>query len=120
MLFALAADAETTRIAETIRSRREIELRSAEFDLTPTHLRKMDFVKYFKRLSESKPHKSWQAAYQYLEKFTNGRLSFEQTTTAKLEAFKLYLRKDLHNNSAWLYYGKIRAALNQAVREGYL
>ncbi|MDB5036300.1 MAG: Phage integrase SAM-like domain [Chlorobi bacterium] len=82
------------------------------------HLRKMDFVKHLRRPAESKPYKSWRAAYQHLEKFTNGRLSFEQITTATLESLKVYLRKDLHNNSAWLYYGKIRAALNQAVREG--
>jgi hypothetical protein len=62
----------------------------------------------------------WRARYQHLKEFTQGQLSSKQFTTTKLEAFKLYLLEHLHNNSACLYYGKVRSTLNQAVREGYL
>src|ERR1041384_8150991 len=114
------ADAETVRLAETIRAQREIELQSAEHGITPAHLRKANFVEYFARLADKKAHKSWRATLLHLKKHTGGTLPFEQITAAKLEDFKLYLLNNLHNNSAWLYYGKVRGALNQAVRDGYL
>jgi integrase len=112
-------DAEMLRLAETIRSQREIELHASEHGLVPSHRRKANFVDFFDTVAE-KRHKSWRAAGIHLREFTGGTLTFDQITTAKLEALKLYLSEHLSNNSAWLYFGKVRGALHEAVRQGYL
>lgn len=112
-------DAETLRLAETIRAQREIELQASAHGLVPAHLRKANFVEFFEVLSE-KRHKSWRAALLHLKAFAGGTLAFDQITPQKLEDLKLYLREHLSNNSAWLYFGKVRSALHDAVRKGYL
>ena len=113
-------DAETRRIAETIRSRREIELQASEHGIMPAHIRGANFVDYFKVLSDEKNHSSWNATYLQLNEYTKGSLTFGALTPDMVEGFRNYLLGKVHANTAHLYFSKFKAGLSRAVREGKL
>lgn len=113
-------DTETRRIAETIRSKREIELQASEHGIMPAHVRQANFVEYFKALKEEKNHSSWNATYLQLKEYTGGHLAFGALTPEKVEGFRNYLLGKVGANTAHLYFSKFKAALSRAVREGKL
>jgi integrase len=113
-------DTEIWRLAETIRNQRELEVRSAEHGITPAHLRKSNFIEFVELLAKERGHKSWDATLMYLKDFSGGALPFYQVTPAKLDAFKRYLLERVKQNTAWLYYGKIKTALGEAVKRDIL
>lgn len=112
-----AADTETYRLAETIRAQKELELKSADYGIVPSHVRQGDFIAYFREMGEGK-HLSWRSALRHLEAFSGGSLTFEQVTPDKVELFKRYLLEKVGQNSAYLYFAKMKAAINRATKEG--
>lgn len=113
-------DAETRRIAETIRSKREIELQASEHGIMPSHVRQANFIEYFKVLSDEKNHSSWNATYLQLNEYTAGHLAFGALTPEMVEGFKKWLLGRVHTNTAHLYFSKFKSGLTCAVREGKL
>lgn len=130
---------ETIQLAEQIRQKRENYLNKPEVytgyekeQLKIKELGEQNFVEYFKSLAEKRKasnHDNWLSAYNYLETFTKGNLKFTELNEKFCNEFKNYLlttksnkskKVTLAQNSAVSYFNKLKAALKQAYKDGYL
>jgi len=114
---------ELLSLAESVRSKRELEIKHDHFGFIPTFKAKGNFVTYFEELKKTKPknERAWGGAVNHLKKFTKGTIKFNAIDERWLEDFKKYLLKSLNTqNSAHTYFSKINAGLNQAVRDKIL
>ena len=130
---------ETIRIAEGIRQKRENELNKPEiytgFEKEQLRLKELgekSFLEYFMKMARKRTDTNlgnWLSAYKYLEDFTGGELKFNELTEKYLNEFREHLqntksnrseRLTLSTNSAVSYFNKIKAALKQAYKDGYL
>ncbi|MFI0429221.1 tyrosine-type recombinase/integrase [Mariniflexile sp. HMF6888] len=130
---------ETLKIGESIRQKRENFLNKPEIysqyekeQLRLKELGEQCFVEYFKKLANKRKasnHDNWNAALNYLEAFTNGNLKFANLNERFFEDFKEFLlntkskrsnKTTLSQNSAVSYFNKVKAALRQAYRDGFL
>ena len=130
---------ETLKIAESIRQKRENFLNKPEIyseyeklQLQRKELGEQCFIEYFRKLADKRKasnHDNWVSCLNYLETFTNGKLTFANLNERFLEDFKEYLlttksnRSDkttLSVNSAVSYFNKVKAALKQAYKDGIL
>ena len=130
---------ETKQIAEQIRQKRENHLNKPEIytgyekeQLRIKVLGEQDFVAYFKSLADKRKasnYDNWVSAYNYLETFTKGTLTFSNLNEKFCNDFKDYLlttksnknkKVTLAQNSAVSYFNKLKAALKQAYKDGYL
>jgi integrase len=95
-------------------------------------LGEQNFIVYFKALADKRKasnHDNWVSAYNYLETFTKGNLKFADLNERFCNDFKEYLlttksnkssKSTLAQNSAVSYFNKLKAALKQAYKDGYL
>ncbi len=132
-------NAETLKIGESIRQKRENFLNKPEIyslyekqQLRIKELGEQCFIEYFRKLAskrKSSNHDNWVSALNYLESFTNGSLKFADLNQKFLEDFKEYLlttkskrssKTTLSQNSAVSYFNKVKAALKQAYKDGIL
>ena len=130
---------DTLKIAEAIRQQRENELNKPEIytqyekeQLRIQELGQNCFVEYFRKLTEKRSgsnYDAWLTISTYLEDFSNGNLRFADLTERKIEDFKEYLlninskksnQNKLSRNTAASYFLKIKAALKQAYKDGFL
>lgn len=113
---------ENRDLAESIRSKTELDIKHSQYGLIPTYKSKGNFVTYFKNIvdNKSKSERAWGGAYKHLNKFTKGTITFREIDEKWLEDFKVFLFKAKSiktQNTAHTYFTKIVAALNQAVKE---
>ena len=130
---------ETMQLAEQIRQKKENRINKPEIysgyekeQLKIKEQGEMNFVEYFKSLADKRKasnHDNWVSAYKYLETFTNGNLKFANLNEKFCNEFKEYLlttksnkssKTTLAQNSAVSYFNKLKAALKQAYKDGYL
>src|SRR5690554_2003 len=132
-------NAETLKIGESIRQKRENFLNKPEIysqyekeQLRLKELGEQCFVEYFRKLTNKKKgsnYNSWTSSLNYLEDFTNGSLKFADLNEKIFEDFKEHLlttkskrskKTTLSQNSAHSYFNKVKAALKQAYKDGIL
>jgi len=132
-------NAETLKIAESIRQKRENFLNKPEIyseyekeQLRKKELGEQNFIDYFRKLANKRKgsnYDNWISALNYLEAFTNGNLKFADLNERFFEDFKEYLlntkskksdKTTLSQNSAVSYFNKVKAALKQAYKDGIL
>jgi integrase len=130
---------EAIKIAEQIRQQRQNKLDKPEiYDdfekerLRITELGEQNFITYFKELADKRKassHDNWVSAYNYINNFTNGYLKFTNLNERFCDDFKEHLlttkskkktTSRLANNSAVSYFNKLKSALKQAFKDGYL
>ncbi|HKK41292.1 MAG TPA: site-specific integrase, partial [Bacteroidales bacterium] len=130
---------ETLQLAEQIRQKRENHLNKPEIytgyekeQLKIKERGEQNFVEYFKALADKRKasnHDNWVSACNYLESFTNGNLKFADLNEKLCNEFKEHLlttksnkssKTTLAQNSAVSYFNKLKAALKQAYKDGYL
>ncbi|MBI1767364.1 MAG: site-specific integrase [Bacteroidetes bacterium] len=130
---------ETLQLGEQIRQKRENYINKPEIytgyeqeQLKIKEKGEQNFVAYFKMLADKRKasnHDNWVSAFNYLEKFTKGHLKFSDLTEKFCNDFKEYLLKvksnrsdktTLSQNSVVSYFNKLKAALKQAYKDGYL
>ena len=130
---------ETLQLAEQIRQKRENHINKPEIytgyereQLKIKEQGEQNFVEYFKQVASKRKasnHDNWISAYQYLNIFTNGNLKFADLNEKFCNDFKEYLlttksnkssKATLAQNSALSYFNKLKAALKQAYKDGYL
>ena len=130
---------EMLQLAEQIRLKRENYLNKPEIYtgyerelLKIKELGEKNFVEYFQELANKRKasnHDNWVSAYNYLGTFTKGYLKFADLNEKFCNDFKEYLlttksnksnKTTLSQNSAVSYFNKIKAALKQAYKDGYL
>ena len=130
---------DTQLIAEGIRQKRDNNLNKPEIysafekeQLKQNELAGRSFIEYFKALAnkrKSSNYDNWISALHYLEKFTDGKLLFGDLNERFCNDLKDYLlttkstnsaKATLSQNSALSYFNKVKAALKQAYKDGYL
>lgn len=130
---------ENLQLAEQIRQKRENHINKPEIytgyekeQLKIKEKGEKNFVEYFKQLADKRKasnYDNWVSAYAYLEKFTKGVLKFADLNEKFCNDFKEYLlttksnkssKTTLSQNSALSYFNKVKAALKQAYKDGFL
>jgi integrase len=130
---------QTLQLAEQIRQKRDNHINKPEIytGYEKEQLRLMErgevnFVEYFKLLADKRKasnHDNWISAYHYLQTFTKGNLKFSDLNESFCNDFREYLlttksikssKATLSQNSAVSYFNKLKAALKQAYKDGYL
>lgn len=130
---------ETLQLAEQIRQKKENHLNKPEiytgYELEQKRIKEkgeLNFIDYFKALAgkrKSSNYDNWVSTLNYLENFTNGILKFADLNERFCNGFKEYLlttrsnksdKTTLSQNSAVSYFNKLKAALKQAYKDGYL
>ena len=130
---------EVSKLAEQIRQKRDNQLNKPEIytgyekeQLRIKEQGELNFVDYFKQLADKRKasnHDNWVCAFHYLNTFTNGNLKFENLNEKFCNDFREYLlttksnkssKVTLSQNSALSYFNKLKAALKQAYKDGYL
>jgi integrase len=130
---------ETLQLAEQIRQKRENHINKPEIytDFEKQQLKvkereEQNFVEYFKKLADKRKasnYDNWVSAFHYLNTFTKGRLKFADLNEKFCSDFKEYLlttksnkssKVSLSQNSAVSYFNKVKAAMKQAYKDGYL
>ncbi len=132
-------NAETLKIGESIRQKRENFLNKPEIysqyekeQLRLKELGELCFIQYFNKLANKRKtsnYDNWISALNYLIDFTGGNLKFADLNQKILEDFKEYLlttksqkskKTTLSQNSAVSYFNKVKATLKQAYKDGLL
>ena len=130
---------ETLLIAEQIRQKRDNELNKPEiytgFEKEQLRIKErgeLSFIDYFLKLADKRKasnYDNWISASHYLLKFTKGNLKFSELNETFCNEFKEYLltvesnkssKTKLAQNSVVSYFNKVKAALKQAYKDGYL
>jgi integrase len=138
-LFDKQHNKETLQLGEQIRQKRDNQINKPEIytgyekeQLRIKELGETSFIEYFQKLIDKRKasnHDSWVCAFNYLNTFTNGNLSFENLNEKFCDDFREHLlttksnkssKVTLLQNSALSYFNKFKAALKQAYKDGYL
>jgi len=129
----------TSLIAQSIRQKRENYLNKPEiysdFEKEKLRLKEIgenSFIQYFQKLALKRTNSNqanWNATLKHLKNFSKEELLFKDVNESKIAELKEYLLKiksgrngktRLSQNSAASYFSKIKAALKQAYKDGYL
>jgi len=123
----------TLALAESIRSKRHLEIQNGIYGFQDQGKMKGSFIRYveylaLKRKDSIGNYGNWDSALKHLRTFVKFDITFAQIDKRWLDDFKEYLQKEaltpakqsLSQNSASSYYNKIRAALRQAYKEGII
>ena len=119
---------ELKAIAERIRSEREIELMTEDYDYQPQSRRKANFIAFFQNFVVNY-HKAGVRKFRYaLKKFIlyieSEHIPFSKLTPKLCQGFKEFLldknRSGLSGETPADYFKRFRTVLNQAVSDGYL
>ncbi|HCG6467026.1 TPA: site-specific integrase [Vibrio parahaemolyticus] len=123
-------------LAETIKSKRLVEWQSQKHGFEDRTKRSASFIDYFQRQVDIKEqttstsnHSIWLSARKHLLFYCGKHdLSFDELDKDWLDGFKYYLTNEaktksdepLSRNTQSSYFNKIRAAINEAHREGII
>lgn len=123
----------TLALAESIRSKRQLEIQNGIYGFQDQGKMKGSFLRYFEYLAEKRKdsegnYGNWDSTLKHLRKFVKFDVTFAQIDKRWLIDFKEYLQKEartpskqpLSQNSASSYYNKVRAALREAYKEGII
>src|ERR1700752_943454 len=92
----------------------------------------LSFLKYFEELANKRKNSSrilWMSVVHILERYTKGNFPFKDVTEKFCNEFREFLltlpnkrNKEIPiaQNSAWCYFSKLKSALKQAFKDGYL
>ena len=114
---------EKKRLADAIRAKRELELTTGEYNFTPTHKKKVDFIRYFERYLSNYNKPDVRKVKYSLEKFKKyiGRdtVQFREITPLLCEGFMDYLKNKsgLTGATPGDYWKKFKGVLKQAIKE---
>lgn len=124
---------ETLQLAETIKVKRQLEIQNLEYGFEnfdkinyPIHNYLDDILE---KHNESQGNRgNWEAAINHFKKWEYSNVPFKEINAEWLENLKYYYTHNLANktgnklsiNTCSSYFNKIRAAIKQAVKEGYL
>ena len=123
----------TLELAEKIRAKRQLEIQNNIYGFNDTDRSSADFIAYFEHLAEKRKasqgnYGNWNSALKHLKEFKKFKVKFSDINSEWLEDFKYYLihdakssfKRNLSQNSCYSYFNKVKAALKQAVKDGYI
>lgn len=110
-------------LANSIRAKRELEIKNQEFGFDTKFKREASFIDYYERVKANKTGNlgTWRTALFHLKNFLNGEgLKFADINVTWLETYKNYLLVQVNPGTARGYYACIVTTLNQAVKDGII
>lgn len=127
---------ETKQLAENVRAQRQLSIQAHNYGFLDTKTNTSCFVEYFRALAVKRTNpdpksrsKIWYSALEHLKDFSGGSLRMCDINEKVCIDYREYLIKaksrkrnqtKLSMGSASTYFGKFRAALNQAYKDGLL
>jgi integrase len=122
-------NAEKLKIAEAVRSQRELSLMNEQFGFIDKTKQKLDFLEYFlNKVNTSKSPKNFNPSYLYFKLFVKDVCTFSEITIDLCNNFRTYLLsakqlkqdKMLHKNTASYYFQFFKFVLHTAYKEKFL
>jgi len=107
---------EAWRLAEDIRSKRQLELSASNYEIQPQFKNKANYIEYFEMLSIGN-HRAWNSTLIHLKNYAGNYLPISQIDEQWLMSFQKYLLDTVSPNTAVTYFNKIKASLNRAKRD---
>ncbi|MBD3638515.1 MAG: site-specific integrase [Crocinitomicaceae bacterium] len=124
---------QTLALAESIRSKRHLEVQNGIYGFQDQSRLKGSFLRYVELLAEKRKsskgnYDNWDSMHKHLKKFAKRDVTFAEIDKRWLEDFKDYLKneaktsaeKNLSQNTCYSYFNKVRAALKQALKDGII
>ena len=121
---------EMLQLANSIKSKRELEIQSGKYGFHSKVKSKANFIEYFNTLTENRlkskgNYGNWKSTLKHLTGYTSGKVRFNEIDEQFCKNFKNYLvNKPLKKNGDFLstssissYFNKFRASLKQAVKD---
>jgi len=128
-----SSNKKTLELAENIRAKRQLEIQNNIYGFNDSERANSDFIAYFELLAEKRKasegnYGNWNSVLKHLKEFKKSKVPFSDITPDWLEDFKSFLIHDLKSkngrklsqNSCYSYFNKVKAALKQAVKDGYI
>lgn len=125
-----ATNKKNLELAESIKSKRELEIKNGQHGFASDFKNNTNFIEYFQAQSEKRKQSegnygNWSSALMHLKKFAGNKVSFREVDTDFCERFKDYLtnqaktkaKNKLSSASVASYFTKFRACLTKAVKE---
>ena len=116
---------ETLAVAENVRSQRQLEIQAEQFGFLSKEKLNANFSDYFKALVNKRKgsnRSNWLSAHLVFNKFSGGVVKISELSEAYCNDYREYLLgyDGLKQNTKVSYFGKFRATLRQAYRDGLL
>jgi integrase len=121
---------DTLQLAESIKSKRELEIKNGLYGFTNDFKQSANFIDYFKdqtekRLLSDGNYGNWDSTLKHLIKFAGTKVSFREIDQTFCENFRDYLKntakkpnkQPLSSSSVSSYFNKFRACLKEAVKK---
>ncbi|MES2023914.1 MAG: site-specific integrase, partial [Patescibacteria group bacterium] len=115
---------ERMKVAEQIKNKRELQLQSDEYQVTPDFKKNIDFVRFFQNYLNSytkKDKRVMSGCFNKLKEFMKEEslisLTTKQVNEALVSDFKEYLEQTLNGETPANYFKKFKKVLKYGVRE---
>lgn len=121
---------DTLQLAESIKAKRELEIKNGLYGFTNEFNQSTNFIDYFTALMEKRKdsdgnYGNWDSSLKHLKKFAGTKVSFREIDQTFCESFRDYLKttarksngQPLSSSSVSSYFNKFRACLKEAVRK---
>lgn len=109
---------EKRKLAEKVRTQREVELQTLGYNFIPDYRKRQNFISYFEAISkEYKSNSTLLGAIEKLKDYKGNLITFEEIDEKWLEDFKKHMLKNIGQNSAALYFQKVKQVIKRAKME---
>ncbi|HPJ87096.1 MAG TPA: site-specific integrase [Candidatus Pacearchaeota archaeon] len=121
---------DTLQLAESIRAKRELEIKNGLYGFTNEFKQSTNFIDYFtdqmeKRKQSKGNYGNWNSTLKHLIKFAGTKVLFREIDQTFCENFRDYLKntattksgQPLSSSTVSSYFNKFRACLKEAVRK---
>jgi len=121
---------ETLHLAESIKAKRELEIKNGLYGFASEFKQSANFIDYFKDQMEKRKQSlgnygNWSSTLKHLTKFAGKKVSFREIDQTFCENFRDYLkntaktksRQPLSSSSVSSYFNKFKACLKEAVKK---
>lgn len=120
---------DTLKLAESIKAKRELEIKNGQYGFSSDFKQTTNFIDYFKAQTEKRlqslgNYGNWDSVLKHLIRFAGTQVTFREVDKNFCESFKEHLTeaktksgKNLSSSAIASYFTKFRACLNKAVEE---
>lgn len=117
---------ETKAIAESIRNQRYLEILNGTYGFQSDAKKKKSFDQFFKTLADKKytskgNYDNWLSAYRHFCNFYQHGITMGELSVDAMEEYRDYLANlDLAQNTKHTYFNKLKAAVKEAFKKGFI
>jgi len=126
---------ESLQLAKNICLERQMDLNSGKFGFQRRASKNQDFIAYFEMQMKKRPEGSpnrdnWYSAWKLFSRYTNGFCTFGMLTEKFVSDYMKHLlydakcyhskTREISENTAYTYFNKFKACINEAVHEGLI